>query len=206
MKNRNGFTIVELLIVVVVIAILAAITIVAYNGIQTRAKESAISTDLSQNAKVIINASNTGGGSFLPSVVMADGLNAVTMDKAKYKVITYCANANEHVLLLETTNGKKYYSKSGAAMVNNDTLDSFQPCGALGVAGSQTTYLNLPSSTCAAENGTCTFSGTATVVFGSAAQGRFNRLHNQVSPVSCSNATFTDPAPGFTKACYVYPN
>ena len=39
-KSR-GFTIVELLIVIVVIAILAAITIVAYNGIQNRAKASA---------------------------------------------------------------------------------------------------------------------------------------------------------------------
>ena len=34
----SGFTIVELLIVIVVIAILAAISIVAYNGIQTRAE------------------------------------------------------------------------------------------------------------------------------------------------------------------------
>lgn len=40
LKSR-GFTIVELLIVIVVIAILAAITIVAYNGIQNRAKASA---------------------------------------------------------------------------------------------------------------------------------------------------------------------
>ena len=37
-KHRQGFTIVELLIVIVVIAILAVITIVAYNGIQTRAE------------------------------------------------------------------------------------------------------------------------------------------------------------------------
>ncbi|MBM3210423.1 type II secretion system protein [Candidatus Saccharibacteria bacterium] len=37
-KLKLGFTIVELLIVIVVIAILAAITIVAYNGIQTRAE------------------------------------------------------------------------------------------------------------------------------------------------------------------------
>ena len=41
MRNRNqksGFTIVELLIVIVVIGILAAITIVSFNGVQTRAK------------------------------------------------------------------------------------------------------------------------------------------------------------------------
>lgn len=40
-KRDRGFTIVELLIVVVVIAILAAITIVAYNGVQKRANVSA---------------------------------------------------------------------------------------------------------------------------------------------------------------------
>lgn len=39
-KSTSGFTIVELLIVIVVIAVLAAITIVAYNGIQQRAKNS----------------------------------------------------------------------------------------------------------------------------------------------------------------------
>ena len=38
-KNKQrGFTIVELLIVIVVIAILAAITVVAFNGIQNRSK------------------------------------------------------------------------------------------------------------------------------------------------------------------------
>ncbi len=37
-KQERGFTIVELLIVIVVIGILAAITIVAYNGISNRAK------------------------------------------------------------------------------------------------------------------------------------------------------------------------
>lgn len=39
-RRLPGFTIVELLIVVVIIAILASITIVAYNGIQARAKDS----------------------------------------------------------------------------------------------------------------------------------------------------------------------
>lgn len=44
--DRTGFTIVELLIVIVVIAILASVTIVAYNGIQNRAAVSALMSDL----------------------------------------------------------------------------------------------------------------------------------------------------------------
>ena len=39
--RRSGFTIVEFLIVIVMIAILATISVVAYNGIQTRAKTTA---------------------------------------------------------------------------------------------------------------------------------------------------------------------
>ena len=38
-RNQSGFTIVELLIVIVVIGILAAITIVAFNGVQQRARD-----------------------------------------------------------------------------------------------------------------------------------------------------------------------
>lgn len=44
-KQTAGFTIVELLIVVVVIAILAAITIVSYNGISQRAYVSGVQTE-----------------------------------------------------------------------------------------------------------------------------------------------------------------
>ena len=43
---KRGFTIVELLIVIVVIAILAAITIVAYNGIQQRARAAGVQSDM----------------------------------------------------------------------------------------------------------------------------------------------------------------
>jgi prepilin-type N-terminal cleavage/methylation domain-containing protein len=45
-RNNNGFTIVELLIVIVVIGILAAIVIVAYNGVQLRSRDSARAQDI----------------------------------------------------------------------------------------------------------------------------------------------------------------
>lgn len=52
-RRVRGFTIVELLIVIVVIAILAAITIVAYNGAQNRAMDARRMQDFSEMEKAL---------------------------------------------------------------------------------------------------------------------------------------------------------
>ncbi len=60
-KTTSGFTIVELLIVIVVIAILAAITIVSYNGIQTRAYNSKMFSVANQYYKALASYSTVSG-------------------------------------------------------------------------------------------------------------------------------------------------
>lgn len=60
-KQTSGFTIVELLIVIVVIAILAAITIVAFNGVQVRARDAKRVQDISTIKKLILNYDTSNG-------------------------------------------------------------------------------------------------------------------------------------------------
>lgn len=62
-ETNKGFTIVELLIVIVVIGILAAITIVAYNGVQNRARNSSAQSAATNMAKKI-EAFNAATGAY----------------------------------------------------------------------------------------------------------------------------------------------
>ena len=75
MNKQTGFTIVELLIVILVISILASVTIVAYGSMQNRASDAAVKADLRNYAHKIMEykAANgafpTGGGGSAPAGV-----------------------------------------------------------------------------------------------------------------------------------------
>lgn len=87
---RSGFTIVELLIVIVVIGILAAISIVAYNGIQNRANDTAVKNDLTNMAKKI-HLTAADSGTFIPG-----GGTATTGDSGLFPGFTFSPSKSSY--------------------------------------------------------------------------------------------------------------
>jgi prepilin-type N-terminal cleavage/methylation domain-containing protein len=72
-KTSSGFTIVELLIVIIVIGILAAIIIVAYNGVTKSAQTAAITSEIKQWHKLFEAYKATNGSYPAPSATPATG-------------------------------------------------------------------------------------------------------------------------------------
>lgn len=110
-QTQRGFTIVELLIVIVVIALLAAIALVAYNGIDDKAKASKVAYSLNQASKKVRlwQAENLDG----PPATLADAGISNTADVSyQYSVdstaspATFCISA--------TTVSTSYYLSSSS--------------------------------------------------------------------------------------------
>jgi general secretion pathway protein G len=109
-KSRivGGFTIVELLVVIVVIGILAAITIVSYGGVTSRAILASLSSDLN-NASTQLRMFNVDNSNY-PSTISTD--RAASPDTTTNKCLKFSANTtysysvsptNRNVFCLEAT-------------------------------------------------------------------------------------------------------
>lgn len=110
-RRHSGFTIVELLVVIVVIGILAAITIVAYNGIQNRARGATVSSDLS-NAKQQLLLDQVDTGKFPDTLAQANsnqGLQSSPGTTYQYSVnnqaspATFCITATNGTISYKIT-------------------------------------------------------------------------------------------------------
>lgn len=128
----SAFTIVELLIVVVVIAILAAISIVAYTGITARANDAAVQSDLKQLGTKIENYKTLNGA--YPHDAVEVRLIEPKVTKSAYGVLfvatstpyglTYCSptDADAFALVARSSSGQAYSFSSMRARVDAVTV------------------------------------------------------------------------------------
>ena len=145
-NKKNGFTIVELLIVVVVIAILASITIVSYNGIQSKSRFAKTRSDIASLQKYIesynvVNGSypttagiwkyqRIDGNNFIPGLVpsIATSIPSVTNGSGANttnNTYIYISNGADYKLhrLLQPTIPSDEWSQVPASMKDSTWTD-----------------------------------------------------------------------------------
>ena len=143
-SSTPGFTIVELLIVIVIIGILAAVTIVAYNGVQQKAISASLVSDLNSAANqlklyqvenTVFPTSNdcSGGAKPLPP--------NICLSSSPGNSYAYSANnaAQPQTFALTATNGSNAYSVTDStAPAVSSVAVSTCPSGFITVPGSAT--------------------------------------------------------------------
>ena len=142
-KQQTGFTIVELLVVIVVIAILAAITIVAYNGIQTRAQTTTIQSDLSSAYKKVelfkINSSSSSYPISMAELQTAD----LSFSKPAYTWVLYCTDTSSYVMAARLINSTRWWVVGSST---NPVAESTVP-GTSGSSATTCSNLGYPTTT-----------------------------------------------------------
>lgn len=135
--KSSGFTIVELLIVVVIIGILAAITIVSFNGVQGRSK-TASAQSAANTIQKKLEAFNAVNGSYPSNSANAFGLTSAL------SAVNEATLAGSGLTL--TAAGANPTSANGTNTVRVDTCPT----------GYRITYYNFTTSTTTATTGGAT--------------------------------------------------
>ena len=143
-RTNTGFTIVELLIVIVVIAILAAIVIVGYNGIRSKAIEASLKHDLDSAAKILENDRSINGVFPATAAAAQSGRGLIPSGSNTYayslKPYGYCVSAANPGL--STT----YSVRSNTNQIQSGNCDS-RVTTVAGQDGSGTAYVDGNGST-----------------------------------------------------------
>ena len=181
-KQTSAFTLVELLIVVVIIAILATITVATYNGIQNRARASAASSALSQ-ARKKLELYKVDNGTY-PAT---GSLSSAGITDANDTTYQYTATNNNTNFCLTATNSTiSYYL--------NDTTTQTPTAGGcpghgVGGVGAITNLVTNPEGV--AFDSSTMFAMNATRWFGTGGSGNYANNLSGTTPIGSTYARKT---------------
>lgn len=142
---KKGFTIVELLIVIVIIGILAALIVVAYNGIQNRANDTAVQSDLAAFAKKLETVkADASDGSYPATFTSAMGFRftkSVYMVDSQGRTLRYCRNAttDEFIIYALSKSGTYFSYKTGAGLRQTYAAVGYSVCSQIGLVNTNPT-------------------------------------------------------------------
>ena len=118
-QASKGFTIVELLIVIVVIGILAALVVTTYNGIQQKARDTERKTDIkalhgqleayqAQNGKypTLANMQDRASGGFIQTNMK--GLDLAALQDPKWSTSSSCKDSSNLAILAGSASANCY--------------------------------------------------------------------------------------------------
>ena len=124
MPYRKGFTLVELLIVIAVIAILAAISIVAYNGAQDQSKRAVMAATLKQAASTMLEVKNQSGS--YPTTLPTDYKHPDTVSVSISSTSVYNGlSATQNGLLFYNICGELVSDGYGTGTNNGGSQESY---------------------------------------------------------------------------------
>jgi len=146
-QKQTGFTIVELLIVIVVIGILAAITIVAYNGIQGRAVVASLQSDLT-NGSQQVKLFQVDNSNFPTTIDCTQPDSATNKCLKASSATTYqylVSNTSPQTFCLAATKNSQSYSvrQNGLILAGNCPLLYLDASDMASYPGSGTTWTDL---------------------------------------------------------------
>ncbi len=133
MRKQQAFTIVELIIVITVIAILVAVSVVAYNGIQQRAAGAALVTDL-KSAADQLDIDRAQNGAYPASTSAADNNQGLTISKGT--TFQYTSTGSSYCLTATSDRN----GVSGFMVSSDNTKPREGVCAGHNEPGPSTTY------------------------------------------------------------------